>query len=144
MAAVVAPFIREPHGNPILGKAPNLLDQTIIELAGPFAVQEGDDLVPAGQELCAVAPAAVLRIGERHTLGVAAVPGILGEARFLGGGRSGERGQRRAARHRAFGGWMDRAMCTIWYTSAYLLSSTLRFVGTIVSRRLRHGGRDLS
>jgi hypothetical protein len=43
-----------------------------------------------GQELGAVAPLAVGRVGERDALRIAAVPGILGEAGLLGGGLGGE------------------------------------------------------
>ena len=46
----------------------------------------------------AIAPAAVDRIGERDTLGITGVPGVLGLAHFLDRGLARERRQRRALR----------------------------------------------
>ena len=43
----------------------------------------------------AVAPAAVLGIGQRHPFGIARIPGVFRHAGFLGGGLSRERRQRR-------------------------------------------------
>src|SRR2546421_583721 len=37
IAAVVMPFIGKAHGDPIAGKRPHVLDQTVVELALPFA-----------------------------------------------------------------------------------------------------------
>ena len=41
MAAVVVPFIGEPHGYSVFMKGPQFLDQTIIQFFGPFTEQEG-------------------------------------------------------------------------------------------------------
>src|SRR5215470_641384 len=57
LAAVVVPLVSEAHRDPVAGKRPQLLDQPVIELAGPLAGQERDDFAPALQELGAVAPA---------------------------------------------------------------------------------------
>jgi hypothetical protein len=76
---------------------PDFLDQPVIQLPLPFAGQKFDDRLPAAEELGAVPPAAVLRIGQRDALRIAAVPGILGEARLFGGGSDGEGRQRRSA-----------------------------------------------
>src|SRR5438105_12429886 len=64
VAAVVVPFIGEAHADAVLPKSPDLLDQSVVEPALPFAGEEGSDRVAALQEFGAVAPAAVARIGE--------------------------------------------------------------------------------
>src|SRR5712692_9411381 len=96
-AAIVVPLIGEANGDPIVPVGPDLLDQAIVELALPFASQERDDGVAALDELRAVAPAAVDRVGESDTGGIARIPGVLGEPHLFGGGLGGERGKRRAA-----------------------------------------------
>src|SRR5712671_5827343 len=62
VAAVVVPFIGEAHRDAVVAEGPDLLDQAIVELALPFARQEGLDLGAALQELGAIPPAAVGRI----------------------------------------------------------------------------------
>src|SRR3954465_12060181 len=94
--AVVVPFIGKSHRNAVLAKGPDLLDQTIVELAAPLARQERFDGLAAMQKLGAIAPPAVDRIGERDACGFAGVPGILSHACFLGGSLDGERGKRRS------------------------------------------------
>src|SRR5262249_11985128 len=77
VSAIVMPLIGKAHGDTIVAKGPQLLDQTIIELAVPFACQEGDDLLAPAQELHAVPPHAVLGIGKRDSPWLSRVPGIL-------------------------------------------------------------------
>src|SRR5262245_56497245 len=97
VAGIVVPFIVEAHGDAIVGKSPQLLDQSIVELARPFAAQERLDLGAPHREFGAIAPAAVLGIAERDALGVARVPGILGHAHLLHGGLACERRKRGTA-----------------------------------------------
>src|SRR5271169_3984938 len=97
MAAVVVPLIGKTHRNAIVAERPQFLDQAIIEFAVPLARQERHDGVAALQELHAVAPAAVGRIGERHLGRIARVPGILCHADLLRGSFSGEWRERWAA-----------------------------------------------
>src|SRR5215475_10588533 len=97
VAGIVVPFIGEAHGDAIVGKSPQLLDQSIVELARPFAAQERLDLGAPHREFGAIAPAAVLGIAERDALGVARVPGILGHAHLLHGGLACERRKRGTA-----------------------------------------------
>src|SRR5437868_15482761 len=59
IAAVVAPFVREANGNPVLAERPNLLDQAVVELALPFARQKCFDFRADLDELRAIAPATV-------------------------------------------------------------------------------------
>src|SRR5204863_9651562 len=80
MAAVVMPLIGEAHGDAAVAEGPHFLDQPVVELAVPFADQEGFDLLAPVNELGAITPAAVHRIGERDTRGIAGVPRILGQA----------------------------------------------------------------
>src|SRR3546814_3271209 len=90
LAAVVMPFIGEAHGDVVAGIGPDLLDQAVVHFALPFALQQGLDGRAPVDEFGPVAPAAVRRIGERDFRRVAAVPGIFGQPRLLGGGRSEE------------------------------------------------------
>src|SRR5580693_1965078 len=94
MPAVVVPLVSESDRDTVAGECPQLLDQAIVELAVPFAYQEGLDGLAAAEELRAVAPAAVGRIGERHTLGIPGVPGVFGQAHFLRRGLGIERRER--------------------------------------------------
>src|SRR5262249_52827600 len=43
LAAVVVPFVGEPHGDAIAGERPELLDQAVVQLAVPFPREELDD-----------------------------------------------------------------------------------------------------
>src|SRR5690242_8261179 len=94
------PLIREADRDAIAGDRPDLLDQPIVELAGPLALEEGDDLGASVDELRAVSPAAVLGVGVGDPLGLAGIPGVLCRSHFLGGRLGGERRQGWATRHR--------------------------------------------
>src|SRR5438552_2703998 len=91
VAAVVAPFIGEAHSDAVVVPGPDLLDQAIVELPCPFALEEANDVAASDNELGPIPPDAVLSVGERNPLRVAAVPGILCEPRLLRGcfGREG-------------------------------------------------------
>src|SRR6516164_7476705 len=73
VAAVVVPFIGKAHGNAVLAKGPDFLDQAVVELAAPLAGQKGLDRRAPVQKLRAVAPVAVSGIGECHASGIARV-----------------------------------------------------------------------
>src|SRR5262245_66300887 len=83
---IVVPFVGEAHGDPILLKRPELLDQSVVELTVPLAPQKGDDLLSADDELGSIAPAALRVVGERHPYGISGVPSILGQSDLLDGG----------------------------------------------------------
>lgn len=93
------PFILETNSDAIVAVGPDFLDQFVIQLLGPFALQELDDLLAALNELAAVAPAAVLGIGEGHGRWILAVPGILSHACFLDGRFEREGRERGLAAH---------------------------------------------
>ena len=95
LAGIIVPFILKAHRDAIAVERPEILDQAILVLLRPFAGEERDDRGAALEKLGAVAPAAVLGIGQRHALGVARIPGVFGHAGLLGGGLSGERRKRR-------------------------------------------------
>src|SRR5262245_56235468 len=97
IAAVVVPFIGKAHGNAVVAPGPDLLDKAVVEFAGPFALKERNDFFAPLKKLGAVAPDAGKRVGERDFFRIARVPGILGQARLLGGGFSVKRGKGRAA-----------------------------------------------
>src|SRR5580693_10008346 len=98
IAGIVVPFICKAHGYPVVAKRPDLLDQPVLQLANPLAYEEGFDGFTATNELGAVAPDAIHRIGERYFGGIARVPGILGETRLLRGA-FGCKGRQRWAGH---------------------------------------------
>src|SRR5690348_7008202 len=62
LAGVVVPLVGEAHGDALLRERPQLLDQPVIELARPLALQELADLLAADRELRPVAPLRVLRV----------------------------------------------------------------------------------
>ena len=96
-AAVVVPLVGEAHRDAVVAERPDLLDQPVVQLLRPLARQERLDRVAALQELGAVSPAAVRRVGERDARRIAGVPGVLGHAGLLRGGLGVERRKRRAA-----------------------------------------------
>src|SRR5260221_14420970 len=83
VARIVVPFICKAHGYPVVAKPPDLLDQPILQFANPLACEECLDRRAATNELGAVAPDAIHRIGKRYLGRIARVPSILGEARLL-------------------------------------------------------------
>lgn len=86
LAAVVAIFIGEAHRDTVASMRPNLLDQAIFELAGPFARQKRLDLAAALDKLRAIPPLAIGGVGRRDFRLVAAVPAIFSKAYLLRGG----------------------------------------------------------
>src|SRR6266446_8327860 len=58
LSAVVVPLIGKSHGNAVLAKGPDFLDEAVVELAIPLARQERFDGLAAEQEFGAVAPTA--------------------------------------------------------------------------------------
>src|SRR4029077_16668344 len=91
VARIIMPFICKAHGYPVVAKRPDLFDQPILQLANPLAYKERLDGLAATNELDAVAPDAVQRIGKSYFGRIARVPGIFGEARLLRGRFCGER-----------------------------------------------------
>src|SRR3984885_2444318 len=63
IAGIVVPFIGKAHGDPVVAKRPDFLDQPILQLASPLACEECLDRLAATNELGPVAPDAVQRIG---------------------------------------------------------------------------------
>src|SRR5580704_18779414 len=83
VAGIVVPFIGKAHGYTVVAKCPDLLDQPVLQLANPLACEECLDGRAAANELGAVAPDAIHRIGKRYFGRIARVPGIFGEARLF-------------------------------------------------------------
>src|SRR6478672_5043181 len=96
----IAALVLEPDGDAVLGEAPELLAQPVVELLRPLAGEEVDDGLAALKELVAVPPYGVRRVGERNPFGVAHVPRVLGGLHLLAGGLLGERRGRRPRVHR--------------------------------------------
>ena len=102
---IIVPFVGEADGDAISLKSPKLFDEAIVQFLVPLAGQEFNDGVASSQELGAVAPDAVDGVGEGDTLGVAGVPGVFGEARFLRGSLSVEGRQGWFGRFHIVNGW---------------------------------------
>jgi hypothetical protein len=96
LAEIVVPFIGKAHGYPVVAKRPDLFDQPVVQLTLPFAREKCLDGLAAPDELGAVAPGAIQRIGKRNFGRIASVPGILSEARLPRSGLGCKGGQRRA------------------------------------------------
>ena len=65
-------LVPELHSNLIVAKSEKLLPQAIVRLPGPFAGQESDDGVGAGEKLVSVSPDAVFSVGFGHGEGISA------------------------------------------------------------------------
>src|SRR5277367_1614695 len=50
-ARVVMPFVGEPHSDMVAVERPQLLDQPVVELPCPLALQKRDDFGPADEKL---------------------------------------------------------------------------------------------
>src|SRR5258708_8408505 len=83
VTAVVVPLVREANGDAIAAHRPELLDEAVVQLSSPFAPQELHDLLTAGDELGAIAPHAVHRVGKRHAFRITAVPSLFRGPYFL-------------------------------------------------------------
>src|SRR5690348_10313069 len=97
LTRVVVPFVGEAHRDPCAFERPDFLDESIVELLRPLALEELDDGRAPGKELCAITPRAIYRVCQRDALRVARVPGILGGARLLCRRVARERRKRRAS-----------------------------------------------
>ena len=95
VSRIVMPFIREANSDPIVLKGPKFLDQSVVELPRPFALQTTHDLLPADDELGPVAPSALCAVGEGHFFRITGVPSILCRSNFLDGSFERERRERR-------------------------------------------------
>src|SRR5262249_23249483 len=85
IAAIIVPFVGEANRDSVLAKRPNLLDQAVIELTIPLARQKSFDFRSTLDELGAITPTTVRRVGKRDPGRIARVPCVLGHSRFLRG-----------------------------------------------------------
>ena len=106
VAGVVVALVGEADGDAGSVEGPELFDEAIVELAAPFSGEEFDDLFAAVDELGAVSPFAVYRVGEGNLFGIAGVPSVFGFAYFLGGGFAGE--------------WWDEILRRLWLCAQFL------------------------
>src|SRR5687768_9360918 len=56
VTGAVVPLVLEAHGDMVPGERPELIDQPVVLLPRPFALQKLDDGAPPGEKLRAVAP----------------------------------------------------------------------------------------
>src|SRR5262245_15072268 len=91
----VVPLIGEPHGDPVVGKGPQLLNEPVLVFSFPLSREKRDDLLPATQKFTAVSPAAVHRVRQRHPRRIARIPGVFRLAYLLDRSLARERRQRR-------------------------------------------------
>src|SRR5579864_2257143 len=73
------------------GAGPELLDEPVVELLRPLALEERPHLLAPHGELTAVTPLRVLGIDLHHPIRVARIPGVLGATDLPGRALCGER-----------------------------------------------------
>jgi hypothetical protein len=56
LAGCIVPLVFEAHGNPVFTESPQRFLQTVIQLFGPFPLEERFDFFAALEELGAIAP----------------------------------------------------------------------------------------
>jgi hypothetical protein len=101
LAAVVVPLVGEAHRDAVAGAGPQFLDQPVVQLARPFALQKRPYLFASDRELGAIAPAGILGVDQHHTIGIARVPGVLGQPHLERGAVRRVGRQRRLVIHRS-------------------------------------------
>mmetsp|Transcript_38117 Transcript_38117/g.91353 ORF Transcript_38117/g.91353 Transcript_38117/m.91353 type:complete len:205 (+) Transcript_38117:165-779(+) len=87
-------LVCKAHGDAVLCVRPVLLDESVVQLLSPLALEERLHRGAAGEDLVAVAPLGVLCVRGRHLRRVTAVPTILRCANLLDGLLQRERRQR--------------------------------------------------
>src|SRR5215467_2161293 len=90
---VVVPLVGKTNSDAVALTSPELLDQPVVELLRPLAGQKLLDGFAPGEELRAVTPDAVRRIGHGYSLRVPCIPGVFGQADLLRRSRCVERGK---------------------------------------------------
>src|ERR1700678_396464 len=86
LPARVMPLVFEAHRDSIVGEAPELFHQTIVQLLLPLALEERFDRFAALEEFCAIPPGGILGISTRHKCRIAAIPFLLSRFDFGGSG----------------------------------------------------------
>src|SRR5215204_4616173 len=81
----VVALVLEPYRDAVICEAPEVLFESVVELASPLALQEVPDCLAALEELVAVAPLRIFGVGECDLLGVAGVPSVLCHLHLLSG-----------------------------------------------------------
>src|SRR5262245_54055782 len=99
VSRIVVTFISEAHGDPIVLKRPQFLDQPVLEFPRPFASKKGDNLLPADEEFGPVAPPALIAVGKSHFFRITRIPSVFRKADLLNGGFVIERRQWRTRQH---------------------------------------------
>src|SRR5215218_7255909 len=96
LSLCIVALVLEPDRDAVISEAPEVLLEPVVKLPCPLAPQERDDLLATLEELITVTPLGVLCVGERHLLGVARVPRVLGHLHLLPRGLFVEWRQRRS------------------------------------------------
>src|ERR1700692_175376 len=65
---IVMPFVREAHRDAVVGKRPQFLDESIVQLTLPLPGVQAAAFFASRHKFRAVSPTAIDRIGERHLL----------------------------------------------------------------------------
>jgi hypothetical protein len=92
--AIVMPFAGKPHSDPIIRECPQLLNQAVFKLLGPFARKKCDYLGAAADKLRSVSPETVRRIDECAPFRIAGIPTVFGASYFLLGSLTSKGWQR--------------------------------------------------
>ena len=82
---LVVPFVLKLDRDPLGGEGPQVLDQTVVELALPLVGEKPPNLLAAYRELGPIPPYRIFGVSEYDAVGVARVPGILGQSNLANG-----------------------------------------------------------
>jgi GNAT superfamily N-acetyltransferase len=82
LPGMVVPFVLEAHGHPVFPETPQRFPEPVAQFTCPLALQKPLYFLPPAEELGAVAPFGIYRVGQANPFGVFAVPGIFGGLYF--------------------------------------------------------------
>src|SRR5215813_3719159 len=135
------PFVGETNRDTVFVERPQLLDQPVVQLAGPFATKEGDYLLPTDDKLRTIAPPALPAVAERHSFRLARIPGIFCQPHLRGRALKREGWDRRPTIFSLHG--LPSRLGIVWSVSC-CSSSRLQEIGSRagLSQSTREQGTD--
>src|SRR5262249_50987618 len=86
LPARVMRFVGKPHGNAVAVKAPQFLDEPVVEFLFPFSLQERNHFISAMNELRSVSPVGIRSIAACNSFRIARIPIVFYEPNFQDGG----------------------------------------------------------
>src|SRR6266550_6243238 len=93
------PLVCKTHGNAIVIKCPQLLNQPIASFLSPLSSKKGDNLSSSVHKLRSISPSRVECVGERYFLRITGIPTVFSQANLLNRGLAREWWHGWAGRH---------------------------------------------